>query len=91
MTLCVGTDVQQWPRVKGKWMRYDEINQHGDRQLMRTENSVDYHGGWNSLVCGKGLIGILEQLSGQVSDISFYAVLWLANDLSHAGDASLQR
>ena len=59
-------EVQQWPRVKGKWMPYDEINQNGERQLMRTENFVDYHDGWNSLVCGKNLIGILEQLSGQV-------------------------
>lgn len=63
-------EVQQWPRVKGKWMPYDEINQNGERQLMRTENFVDYHDGWNSLVCGKNLIGILEQLSGQVCFLS---------------------
>ena len=60
-------EVHQWPRVKGKWMPYDEINQNGERQLMRTENFVDFHEGWKGLVCGKNLIGILEQLSGQVS------------------------
>ncbi|PLB37985.1 phytanoyl-CoA dioxygenase family protein [Aspergillus candidus] len=58
-------EVHQWPRVKGKWMPYDEINQNGERQLMRTENFVDYHEGWKGLVCGKNLIGILEQLSDQ--------------------------
>ena len=71
-------EVQQWPRVKGKWMPYDEINQNGVRQLMRTENFVDYHDGWNSLVCGKDLIGILEQLSGQVCfSSSLYCVRYI--------------
>lgn len=61
------TEVKEWPRVKGKWMPYDEINQNGERQLMRTENFVDYHDGWKGLVCGKDLTGLLGQLSGEVS------------------------
>ena len=58
------TDVRTWPREKGKWMPYDEINANGERQLMRTENFVDYHPGWHSLVCGDALRGVLTQLSG---------------------------
>jgi hypothetical protein len=35
--------VYSWPKEKGKWMPYDEINVNGERQLMRTEKFVDYH------------------------------------------------
>lgn len=58
------TDVRAWPRQKGKWMPYDEINAQGERQLMRTENFVDYHSGWQGLVCGDALRGVLSQLVG---------------------------
>ncbi|RAO71614.1 uncharacterized protein BHQ10_007626 [Talaromyces amestolkiae] len=57
-------EVKLWPRVKGKWMPYDEINIKGERQLMRTENFVDYHDGFNKLVCGEALAGILGALAG---------------------------
>lgn len=59
-------EVKLWPRVKGKWMPYDEINIKGERQLMRTENFVDYHDGFNKLVCGEALAGILGALAGDV-------------------------
>lgn len=59
-------EVRSWPRVKGKWMPYDEININGERQLMRTENFVDYHADFNHLVCGEALAGILKALSGDV-------------------------
>lgn len=60
-------EVRQWPRVKGKWMPYDEINANGERQLMRTENFVDYHEGFGELlVKGESLRGVLAQLSGDV-------------------------
>ncbi|OQE30553.1 hypothetical protein PENFLA_c003G06016 [Penicillium flavigenum] len=57
-------EVQAWPRVKGKWMPYDEININGERQLMRTERFIDYHPGFKSLACGKQLAEILKAVSG---------------------------
>lgn len=60
-------EVQAWPRVKGKWMPYDEININGERQLMRTERFIDYHPKFKSLVCGEQLAGILKAVSGDVS------------------------
>src|SRR3979411_2164229 len=59
-------EVKSWPREKGKWMPYDEININGERQLMRTENFVDYHRGFQQLVCGEALGQILKALSGDV-------------------------
>ncbi|KAH8697403.1 hypothetical protein BGW36DRAFT_378633 [Talaromyces proteolyticus] len=56
--------VKSWPREKGKWMPYDEINVNGERQLMRTENFVDYHADFKNLVCGEALAGILKALNG---------------------------
>jgi hypothetical protein len=60
-------EVQAWPRVKGKWMPYDEININGERQLMRTEKFIDYHPEFKSLVCGEKLAEILKAVSGDVS------------------------
>ncbi|KAJ5487398.1 Phytanoyl-CoA dioxygenase [Penicillium desertorum] len=57
-------EIQAWPRVKGKWMPYDEININGERQLMRTERFIDYHPGFKSLVCGEQLAEILKAVSG---------------------------
>lgn len=60
-------EVKAWPRVKGKWMPYDEININGERQLMRTEKFIDYHPEFKSLVCGEKLAEILKAVSGDVS------------------------
>jgi hypothetical protein len=56
-------EVQAWPRVKGKWMPYDEININGERQL------IDYHPGFKSVVCGEQLAEILKAVSGDVSSL----------------------
>lgn len=61
--------VHSWPKEKGKWMPYDEINVNGERQLMRTEKFVDYHPQFNAFLQGDELIGVLSQLSGAVSNI----------------------
>lgn len=58
-------EVEQWPREKGKWMPYDEINSQGERQLMRVECFADYHDEYNSFMRGEDLIDILGQLSGK--------------------------
>ncbi|KAK4499299.1 hypothetical protein PRZ48_009812 [Zasmidium cellare] len=64
------TVLQQWtdevrnlPRETGKWMPYDEITATGERQLMRTENFVDYHKGFTSLLHGEALASILKQVT----------------------------
>src|ERR1700753_2561877 len=59
-------EVANWPRVKGKWMPYDEINANGEKQLMRTENFADYHEGFGNLLFGDAIADILKQLSGDV-------------------------
>ncbi|KAH8810626.1 hypothetical protein F5884DRAFT_842719 [Xylogone sp. PMI_703] len=56
-------EVHSWPREHGKWMPYDEINEKGESQLMRTECFVDYHPGLKTLLCGDELGIILHQLA----------------------------
>nr|POE54465.1 putative phytanoyl-coa dioxygenase [Quercus suber] len=56
-------EVKNLPREHGKWMPYDEITKSGERQLMRTENFANYHAGFQSLLFGPGLTGILAQLT----------------------------
>ena len=60
-------EVANWPRVRGKWMPYEEINVEGQAQLMRTEKLVDYHDGYRKLLLGDRLSTLLQQLSGDVS------------------------
>ena len=66
-TLYKWTDeVRNWPRVQGKWMPYDEVSPDGRRQIMRTENYVDYHEGYGKLLLGEDIAHILKQLSNDV-------------------------
>ena len=60
-------EVREWPLVKGKWMAYHEVNINGSRQLLRTENFVDYHEEFQKLLCGSALAEILKSISGDVS------------------------
>ncbi|KIY00005.1 uncharacterized protein Z520_04642 [Fonsecaea multimorphosa CBS 102226] len=57
-------EVREWPTEKGKWMPYHEVNTDGTRQLMRTENFVDYHPEFHALLCGEALAKILKSISG---------------------------
>lgn len=59
-------EVRSWPKVKGKWMPYEEVTPSGVRQLMRTEKFVDYHDGFYKLLCGEALRNTLAQLSDDV-------------------------
>ncbi len=61
-------EILSWPREKGKWMPYDEINTKGQRQIMRTEKIVDYFPPVKELLCGDGLHSILKQLTGKVRE-----------------------
>ena len=46
----------------------ERINTKGERQLMRTENFVEYHDGFKDLLCGNSVSGVLAQLAGEVSE-----------------------
>lgn len=48
-------------------MPYDEINIHGERQVLRTEKFVDYHPEFDAFLRGASLTSLLGQLSGEVS------------------------
>lgn len=60
------SEIQSWPREKGKWMPYDEVNQEGTKQLMRTENIVAHFPPIANVLLGEGVLSILKQLSGKV-------------------------
>jgi hypothetical protein len=60
-------EVANWPRAKGKWMPYDEVNSSGEKQLMRTEKFADYHEQFGKLLFGEPIANILKQLSSDVS------------------------
>lgn len=63
-------EVKGWPKVKGKWMPYEERNSQGQMQLMRTEKFVDYHSSFYDFLCGSDMANLLNQLSGDVSSPS---------------------
>ncbi|KAM0256580.1 hypothetical protein ACHAQJ_004867 [Trichoderma viride] len=59
-------EVHDWtPTVESQFMPYEEINSRGETVLCRTENYADSHEGFNGLLRGKTLLGLLEELSGE--------------------------
>jgi 2-aminoethylphosphonate dioxygenase len=48
-----------------QWMHYEEVTPTGQRILCRTENFADHHDGFNTLFRGRGILDILEELSGE--------------------------
>lgn len=60
------SEILSWPREKGKWMPYDEVNQRGEKQLMRTENVAAHFPPISELLLGEGVLSMLKQLSGKV-------------------------
>ncbi|QYS97683.1 Epoxidase subunit A [Trichoderma simmonsii] len=59
-------EVHDWtPTADSQYMPYEEINSRGETVLCRTENYADSHEGFNGLLRGKKLLGILEELSGE--------------------------
>ena len=65
-------EIYSWPKERGKWMPYNEINEKGESQLMRTECFVDYHAGLRALLCGEELGSVMRQLAGHVSFASCF-------------------
>lgn len=59
-------EVHDWkPTAESEFMPYEEVNDKGDRVLCRTENYADYHEGFNKLLRGEKLLGLLDDLAGE--------------------------
>ncbi|KIX09543.1 uncharacterized protein Z518_00623 [Rhinocladiella mackenziei CBS 650.93] len=59
-------EVHDWPTNENSpWMPYEEINAQGKKVLCRTENYAHSHPGFNSLLRGPKLLGLLRQLAGE--------------------------
>ena len=60
-------DMQTRPESAGKWMKYFEapVGEPGGRQLCRVENFLQFHTGFDALLRGERLIGILSELMGE--------------------------
>jgi 2-aminoethylphosphonate dioxygenase len=59
-------EVHDLPRTpETPWMPYEEVDAAGERVLCRTENYANYHEGFNGLLRGSKLLGILGQLAGE--------------------------
>lgn len=57
-------EVHDWkPAADSEFMPYEEVNDKGDRVLCRTENFVDHHDGFNKLLRGEKLLGLLDGLA----------------------------
>ncbi|KAF2492968.1 PhyH-domain-containing protein [Lophium mytilinum] len=59
-------EVHDWPREEhSPWMPYEEVNARGESVLCRTENYANYHSGFNSLLRGRKLLDLLDQMAGE--------------------------
>ena len=58
-------DLMERPETPGKWMKYFEETQDGERVLCRVENFLAYHGGLSKLITDPVIMKILEQLMGE--------------------------
>ncbi|GAN07599.1 phytanoyl-CoA dioxygenase [Mucor ambiguus] len=59
-------EFQKWPKEKGKWMQYYEINTvTGENQLCRTENFTPFHDGMASYVKSPRLFQVIKELYGE--------------------------
>jgi 2-aminoethylphosphonate dioxygenase len=58
-------EIAAWPELPGKWMRYYERRQGGDKMLARIENFVPYHEGLAALFLGPRMLDLLGELCGE--------------------------
>lgn len=62
------SDLEQRPETPGKWMKYFEPSKRKDgpqRLLCRVENFIQYHDGFDELLRGPTLLGIVSELMGE--------------------------
>jgi hypothetical protein len=60
-------DLENRPETAGKWMKYFEYPEHsaGQRLLCRVENFLQFHEGFDALLRGEAIIGMLSELMGE--------------------------
>jgi len=60
-------ELTDWPETPGKWMKYFERSEDGerDRMLCRVEYFLAFHEGWRSVILDAGLMEILAELFGE--------------------------
>jgi ectoine hydroxylase-related dioxygenase (phytanoyl-CoA dioxygenase family) len=60
-------DMESRPETAGKWMKYFETpsTDPAGRQLCRVENFLQFHDGFDGLLRGDKIIGILSELMGE--------------------------
>lgn len=59
-------EIHDLPRTsETPWMPYEEADAVGAHVLCRTENYANYHAGFDGLLRGDRLLGILGQLAGE--------------------------
>lgn len=58
-------EVQGWPEVPGKWMKYFELGANGRRMLNRVEDVLPFHAGFRELAASERMAGICSQLFGE--------------------------
>jgi len=54
--------VELWAEEPGKWMKYFEGE---NRQLCRVENFIEFHAGFNELICGQPTLSMVAELMGE--------------------------
>lgn len=57
------------PETPGKWMKYFEKNSHGNRQLCRLENFIDYHVPMSEIASGERTLALVSELMGETAVI----------------------
>lgn len=58
-------ELTAWPETPGKWMKYFEKNIHGERQLCRLENFIDYHEEMDEIARGERTLKLVSDLMGE--------------------------
>ncbi|MEC8023169.1 MAG: phytanoyl-CoA dioxygenase family protein [Myxococcota bacterium] len=58
-------ELESWPEVPGRWMKYFESANESARVLCRMENFADYHEPLSELVRGSATLAIVSRLMGE--------------------------
>jgi 2-aminoethylphosphonate dioxygenase len=60
-------DLENRPETAGKWMKYFEVpaSNPSGRQLCRVENFLQFHEGFDGLLQGEKILGVLSELMGE--------------------------
>ena len=71
--------VELWAEEPGKWMKYFEGE---NRQLCRVENFIEFHAGFNELICGQPTLSMVAELMGEPAVLFKEKINFKPSDLS---------